>query len=113
MLWTDADGHLAPRLELTIARKRMLDRSKIDLEAASVPANDTWNEVHRRRADEARDELVGGRVVELERLALLLDHTLAHDDDVVGHGHRLDLVVGDVNGGRAQLVVQRADFPCA
>jgi len=31
-------------------------------------------------------------------------------DDAVGHGHGLDLVVGDVDGGRLQLLVQRADL---
>ncbi len=54
--------------------------------------------------------LLAGLVVEIERLALLLDDAFAHDDDMVGHGHRLDLVVGHVDRGRMQPVVQRADF---
>jgi hypothetical protein len=32
------------------------------------------------------------------------------NDDAVGHGHGLDLVVGDVHRGRLQLLMQRADL---
>ena len=46
------------------------------------------------------DEEVGRAVVEFERRADLLDPAGVHDDDAVGHGHRLDLVVGDVDDGR-------------
>ena len=33
-----------------------------------------------------------------------------HDDDAVGHGHGLDLVVRDVDRGRAQPLVQFLDL---
>ena len=33
-----------------------------------------------------------------------------HDDDAVGEAHRLDLVVGDIDGGRALLDVQPLDL---
>ena len=67
-------------------------------------------EVHRRRADEAGDEQVGRAVVELERRADLLDDAVVHDDDPVGHGHGFDLVVGDVDGGGLQPLVQLLDL---
>ena len=51
-----------------------------------------------------------GRAVELQRRADLLDAAGVQHDDAVGHGHRLDLVVGDVDHGRAELLVQFADF---
>ena len=54
--------------------------------------------VHRRRTDEARDEEIRRPVVEIERRADLLDAAVVHDDDLVGHRHRLDLVVGHVIG---------------
>ena len=54
-----------------------------------------------RRADEAGDEQVGRPVVELERRADLLDAAVVHHHDLVGHGHGLDLVVRDVDGGGA------------
>ena len=58
------------------------------------------HEIHLRRADEAGDELVGRLVVEIERRAHLLDPARAQHDDLVGHRHRLDLVVRDVHHGR-------------
>ena len=63
-------------------------------------------EIHRGRADEAGDEAVGGRVVELERLAHLLHHAVLHHHHAVAQRHRLDLVVGHVDRGGAEPVVQ-------
>ena len=68
------------------------------------------DDVHRRRADELRDEQVVGMVVELERRADLLDAAVVHHDDAVGHRHRLDLVVRDVDRRRLQALVQRLDL---
>ena len=67
-------------------------------------------EVHRRRADEARDEQIVRPVVELERRADLLDQAVVHDHDLVGHGHGLDLVVGDVDRRGLQPLVQLLDL---
>ena len=53
---------------------------------------------------------VGRAVVELERPADLFDVAGVHHDDDVGHGHRLDLVVGDVDGGGPEPLVQRLDL---
>ena len=53
---------------------------------------------------------VGRVVVELERRADLLDAAVAHHDDLVGHRHRLDLVVRDVDRGRLQPLVQFLDL---
>ena len=54
-------------------------------------------EVHRRAADEAGDEDVGGLVVQLLRRRDLLQLALAHHRDALPERHRLDLVVGDVD----------------
>ena len=67
-------------------------------------------EVHLRAADEAGDEPVGRVVVELERRADLLDRAGVQHDDLVGHGHRLDLVVGDVDHRVAEVAVQLGDL---
>ncbi len=72
----------------------------------SVPDDD----VHRRRADELGHEQVVRPVVELERRADLLDPAVLHHDDLVGHRHRLDLVVRDVDRRRLQALVQRLDL---
>ena len=68
------------------------------------------DQVHRRVAEEARDEDVARPVVDLERRADLLQHALCHHRDAVGEGHRLDLVVGDVDGGDADLALQVLDL---
>ena len=68
------------------------------------------NEIHRRRADEAGDEARARRVVELVRRTDLLDHAVVHDDHAIGERHRLDLVVGDVDGRGAHLLVHPLDL---
>ena len=40
----------------------------------------------------------------------MLDHAVVHDDDAVGHGQRLFLVVRDHDRGHAQLALQAADL---
>ncbi len=77
---------------------------------AAVRLHDRRNEVHRRRADETCNKAIGRSVVEIERAALLLDDTVAHDDDMIRHGHCLDLIVGHIDGGRPQPVMQRPDL---
>ena len=68
------------------------------------------DEVHRRRAHEAGDEEVGRPVVDRLRLVELLQLALVHDRDARGERHRLDLVVGDVDRGLADPVVQLLDL---
>ena len=67
------------------------------------------DQVHLRRADEAGDEGVLRPLVERGRVGDLHDAALLHHADPVAHGHRLGLVVGDVDdGGRAALLAQAA-----
>ena len=67
-------------------------------------------EIHRRRADEAGDELVVRTVVEFERRAHLLDDAVMHHHDLVGHGHGFDLVVGDVDRRGLEPLMQFLDL---
>ena len=76
----------------------------------AVAADRDIDEVHRRRADEAGDELVGRLAVELERLADLLHAAVLHHHHAVAEGHRLDLVVGDVDRGGLELLVQALEL---
>ncbi len=76
-----------------------------------VAARDAaFEEVHRRRADEAGDEQVGRPVVEIERGTRLFHDPVMHDDDAVGHGHRLDLVVRDIDARGLQPLMQLPDL---
>ena len=61
---------------------------------------------HRRRADEVGDEHVGRPVVDLRRRGELLQEAAAHDGDPRRHGHRLELVVRDVDHRLADRAVQ-------
>jgi hypothetical protein len=67
-------------------------------------------DVHDRAADELRHEQVGRMRVDVGGRAHLLQHAFVHDDDAVGEAHRLDLVVGDVDRGRALLEMQPLDL---
>ena len=58
--------------------------------------------------DEAHDELVGGLLVELARRALLLDPAVVQHDDLLGHLHRLLLVVRDEDRRHVHVVVEAA-----
>ena len=59
------------------------------------------HQVHRRRADEGGDESRRRLLVDVERIADLLDLAAVHHHENVGQRHRLELVVGDVDRGRA------------
>src|SRR3954453_3935531 len=68
------------------------------------------DEIHRRAADEPCDEPVDRGVVEGLRGADLLEDALAHHGDPLAHRHRLDLVVGDVDDGRLESLVEPRDL---
>ena len=68
-----------------------------DEEGAAIDRDPALQEVHRRRADETGDEEVGWAVVEFQRCPDLLDLAVMKHDDPVGHGHGLDLVMGDID----------------
>ena len=68
------------------------------------------NEVDRRRAEPARDIGAVRPLIDLARRAELNQNALAHDADAVGHRHRLDLVVRDVEHGGAQLALDALEL---
>ena len=75
--------------------------------AVSPPTRDArLVEVHRRRPDERGDEHVGRVVVQVLRRVDLLQVAVLEHGDAVAHRHRLDLVVGDVDGGDAEVALQ-------
>ena len=67
------------------------------------------HQVHRRTSDERRHEQVGGPQIQLLRRCNLLEHAIAEHGHAVTHGHRLDLVVGDVHHGGAEPRLQLDD----
>ena len=75
-------------------------------EAHGVVVERRIDEVHRGRADERGDEEVVRALVELLRAVDLQDLAVAHHGDALPEGHRLGLVVGHVDGGDAEPLVQ-------
>ena len=101
VLGPDAQDHLAVR-DVGAGRKR-----DAELREADDPSlHRRLDEVHRGRADESRDEDVTWLRVEPLRRVDLDDLPGPHDGDTLAERHRLDLVVGDVDGGDAEPLVQ-------
>ncbi len=68
------------------------------------------HEVHRRASDEAGYEQVVGVVVKVAGRIDLLEAALANDGDAIAHRHRLDLIVGDVDGRGPEALLEHADL---
>ncbi len=49
-------------------------------------------------------------VVQLQRRADLFHHAALQHHDLIGHGHRLDLIVGHVNHGGVEIAVHPGDL---
>ena len=63
-----------------------------------------------RASDEAGNELGFRPGIDVFRRTRLLNAAVIHHDDHVGGGHRLRLVMRDVDRGVAELVVQAANL---
>ena len=61
-------------------------------------------------ADKVGNELTDGMVVDLVGGTHLGDLAGVHNDDLVGDGHGLGLVMGDIDGGDARLLLNAADL---
>jgi hypothetical protein len=67
-------------------------------------------QVHRRGSDESGGKERGRAGIEFVGRRELFDAAGIEQHDFVGHGHGFDLVVGDVDHGDAQALLQRADL---
>ena len=61
-------------------------------------------------ADEVADIGVHRPGIDVARIAPLLDAPLAHDDDLVAHHQRFGLIVGDIDRGDADLVLDALEL---
>ena len=55
------------------------------------------------RTDKSGNKGVAGDIIKVLRSVDLLDVTVLHNDDTVGHGHSLGLVVGNIDEGGFQF----------
>ena len=93
--WRRPAGRVVARRADGVAvdvRRRALDRARQD--------------VHAGRADEIADERMGGRSNSSSGVPALNDAAVMHDDDRVGEGQRLGLVVRDVDHREVELAMQ-------
>ena len=67
-------------------------------------------QIHRRRADEARDARVHRLAEDLARRTDLRDAPVHEHRDAIGERHRLFLVVRHVDGGDAERALQLLEF---
>ena len=104
-LGADADGEGGARRKRDL--ERQLAAEQLD---PAARADGAGKEVDRRAADELCHLHVRGPGVELGWGSELDDVAAVHHGDPVRHGHRLDLVVGDVDEGCAEALVQLGEL---
>ena len=56
---------------------------------------------------------VSGLIVDGLAVADLLDHALVHDGDAIGHGQRFTLIMGDVDEGDTDTLLDGCAIRCA
>ena len=66
--------------------------------------------IHFWRADKLGDKQVARMAIEIKRGADLFDLAGLQNDDLVGKRHGLDLVMGDIDHGGTEFLVQAGDF---
>ena len=88
---------------------RQVDAAR-QMQHAPAFADAARQEIHRRRAGEAGDELRRGPVVDAVRRVVLDQVARLQHDDAVGERHRLDLVVRHVDDRVAELLVELLDL---
>ena len=66
--------------------------------------------VHLRRADKAGHEEILREIVEVLRRIVLLHDAILHQHDARAHGHGLGLIVGDVDEGGLEALVELGDL---
>ena len=110
VLRADADDHLAALAAVGCLPDLVghLERAEAAVEVAALDGR--RQEVHRRAADEPGHEQVVRPLVELGRRADLLHDAALHHHDPVAERHRLGLVVGDVERGRRQRLLDARDL---
>ena len=90
------------------SRRRRPATAKVSPLSATLLASTILGRQQVAGADEIGDEAVDRLLVDVDRRADLMHLGLAHDDDLVGHGHGFRLVVGDDDGGDAELLLAAA-----
>ena len=105
------DDDLGPGPAPTAHARGQRERAPRHGDAPAAPSRleHAGQQVHAGAAREPGHEDVGRAVVEVLGRRHLLEHPVVEHGDPVAHRHRLDLVVGDVEGGGAEPLLQGDD----
>jgi len=78
----------------------------VQIGALAVYANLGIDGVHLRSTDEGCNKLVAGVFIQLLRSSNLLNETVTHNNDTGSHGHSFGLVVGNIDEGGLEFLMQ-------
>ena len=109
ILWPYAHGHRSGPGGGGI-RQRDGQRADMHHQMPTAIGQTAIGQRHGRRADEPGNKHVGRAVVDLIRRRKLLQLARAHNRDAGRHGHRLQLIMGDIDHRLAQPPVQLDQF---
>jgi hypothetical protein len=104
----ELDANLEPEVDETLDHRLLRRAVRLEADLEIVRADPGVAEAV-YGPDKAHHELVRGMLVEVPRLAGLLDPALVHDDDAIGDLHGLFLVVRHENGRDVDLFVEPAE----
>ena len=85
-------------------------RSRLKFHVSRGRFHDSFNEIHRRIADESGDERIAGFTIHVIGRADLFDRPLIHDHDFFTQRHGFDLIVRHVHHGHVQPLMQLLQF---
>ena len=105
-----ADIILEIRILCLIVRELQRVACEVDINILTLLLKLCVDEVHLRSTHESSNEEVDRNVVEVLRSIDLLDETILHNDDSRSHGHCLDLVVGNVDEGGAESLMNLGEL---
>ena len=83
---------------------------ELEDKVVALLVNGRVDEVHLRRSDEACYEHVAGIIIEVLRGVNLLDNAVLHNDDPGTERHSLGLVMGYIDEGGAQSLIDLGDL---
>ena len=91
--------------------KRIVSPESIaNAKAIAFIANRNWQQIHFRAADKLGNKFIGRMIIQVQRGAKLLNLFIIQHKNPIAHGHRFDLIVGNINQGHANFTMQPRNF---
>ena len=93
------------QLQSRAIRDAQPNRSRDEAQAFMIALDSPLQKMHRRRAEEGRDESVRGRIVNFQRRANLLQFACRENGDAMAEQQRVVLIVRDAERRRRPAAV--------